>query len=246
MVLDEDDIYVQEDAFLAIYQEAEKNNLDVLSFGILMKNIKYGYEIYYKNFETSLLFKPDVAKNVYNYTDKNEVIKTGGILVNYLIKTELAKRSIKQIEDKFLNSKINYHDDLFIYFIIIRNANSFKGIKRIFYFVLMENKDNLDKIRLFRFKQKKKNFYNLKCFACIKYLEFLLIHTENSIKEKKIASSELKAWYFNNGCKSNKSIRNIGKSLLKLYLNNKFIDYKIKDMIRNFLKNYKVKSHKTF
>ena len=239
MLMDEDDMYVQEDAFTTIYNEIEKQNVDMLSFGLLMKFVNNGNEIFYKNFETPIIFQPEILNNMYNITDKNEVIRTGGILVNYIFKTELAVKSIKEIEDKYLNSKINFHDDLFIFFVIIRNACSLKRIKRIFYFVLIENNNSLDQLRLFRLNEKRKNNFNLVCFAFINYLEFLLNHTQNSFIDKKIASSELKTWYLNFKCKTNNSTRIIGNNLLYLYLNNKFIENKVKLEILDFLKSQK-------
>ena len=49
------------------------------------------------------------------------------------------------------------------------------------------------------------------CFAFITYLEFLLIHTDNTFLDKKIASSELKTWYLNHTCRLNNVTRNMGK-----------------------------------
>ena len=39
MLLDEDDMYVQENALSTIYKEAEKYNLDMISFGLLIFSI---------------------------------------------------------------------------------------------------------------------------------------------------------------------------------------------------------------
>ena len=78
---------------------------------------------------------------MYNFTEKNKVVRMGGIIMNYLFKTELVIKSIKQIDEKYMKIKINYHDDMFIFFGIVRIAKSLKRIKRIFYFILKENED---------------------------------------------------------------------------------------------------------
>ena len=207
MLLDMDDMYVQRDAFSTIYTVAEKYDLDILSFGLLMKFVETGKEMHYKILNTPIILKPEIAKNVYNHTEKNEIIRTGGMLVNYLFKNELGKKSVKMIEDKFMNQIINFHDDLFIFFLLIRNANRFKRISRIFYFVLKENA--LNKNQLFRLKEKRKDSFNWICNGCINYLEFLLNHTENSFADKAIAEKELKNWYLNFRCKFNNYTKNM-------------------------------------
>ena len=241
MLLDEDDIYVQEDAFSTIYNEAEKYDLDILSFGLLIKFVESGEEKYYKILDTPIIFQPEISRNMYNITEKKEVIRTGGMLVNYIFKNELGKKAIYQIEEKFMKNVINFHDDLFLFFVIIRNAKSLKRIKNIFYFVLKENK--LDKFKLFRLAEKRKNGFNMICFAFITYLEFLLIHTDNTLLDKKIASSELKTWYLNHTCRLNNVTRNMGKRLLKSYLQNQYIENITKIEIIRFLNDsYNLKS----
>ena len=198
-----------------------------------MKFVETGKELYYKIIDTPIILKPEIGKNVYNLTEKKEIIRTGGMIVNYLFKNELGKKSVKMIEDKFMNQIINFHDDLFIFFLIIRNANRFKRIRRIFYFVLKDN--NLDKYQIFRLKEKRNNSFNWICCGCINYLEFLLNHTENSFLDKAIAEKELKNWYLDFKCKFNNDTKSLGIRLVKLYLDNKYINNQTKFEIRKFL-----------
>ena len=240
MLIDEDDMYVQENAFSTLYKVAEKNNLDMLSFGLLIKFVESKEEKFYKILDTPIIYQPEISRNMYNYSEKNEVIRTGGLLMNYLIKTEIGIRSINQIENKYMNSVISFHDDLFLFFVITRNANTLKRIKNIFYFILKEN-ENQNKLKLFRLKEKRKNGFNMICYAFISYIEFLLIHTSNSFLDKKIAASELKTWYLNHKCKSNNITRNLSNRVLKQYLENKFIENRTKFEIIKFLNSTKNK-----
>ena len=137
-----------------------------------------------------------------------------------------------------MQSGISFHDDLFLFFVIIRNVNTFKRIKNIFYFILKDNL-HLDKIQLFRLKEKRKNGFNRICDSFISYIEFLLIHTENSFLDKKIASSELKTWYLNHNCKLNNVTRKKANEVLKQYLENEFIENKTKFEIQEFLNRTK-------
>ena len=238
MLIDEDDMYVQENALSTIYNEAEKYNLDLLSFGLLIKFVETSEEKFYKILNTPILFQPEISKNMYNYTEKKEIIRTGGLLMNYLFRKELGIKSVNQIDEKYLNAGISFHDDLFLFFQIIRNAKSFKRIKNIFYFILKENQI-LDKYKLFRLKEKRKDGYNRICFSFISYIEFLLAHTKNTILDKKIASSELKTWYLNHKCKLNNYTRNESNKVLKLFLTNKYIENETKLEIQEFLNSTK-------
>lgn len=71
MLLDMDDMYVQRDAFSTIYTVAEKYDLDILSFGLLMKFVETGKEMHYKILNTPIILKPEIAKNVYIYLKMN-------------------------------------------------------------------------------------------------------------------------------------------------------------------------------
>ena len=56
LILDEDDMYLQRDAFTVLYNEAEKNNLDLIKFGMIIS-------------------KPLIRKKNYiNYTKREEII----------------------------------------------------------------------------------------------------------------------------------------------------------------------------
>ena len=237
MLLDEDDIYVQKDAFLTLYLEAEENNLDIIGYAQTWSNIhleknknKLGEYI-----ETPIIIQPNVKKRMYDYGPNGEVKQTGGFIRNYFFKTEIFIKSIKQINDNFLNIKMNYHDDFLLFFLISRNAYSYKHIKRIFYVVFDWTSKYNAQIK-FRSNEKEKNKDNLSCFAYLSYIEFILIKTDNTVIDKKIASFELEKWFLNHGCRKNKFIRNQGINLCKLFLENEYIENSIKNKITTFLK----------
>ena len=50
MLLDEDDMYVQENALSTIYEEVERYNLDMISFGLL-KKFQYSHSFSARNFK---------------------------------------------------------------------------------------------------------------------------------------------------------------------------------------------------
>ena len=235
MTIDEDDIYVQKDAFSTLYEEAEKNNLDVLGFALIGTDIHlFRGQYIHRYIETPILYQPDIPRKMYDYLGNRKVKRTGDTIYNFFIKTEIFIKSIKQINDKYLNEKMNYHDDFLLFFLLTRNAHNFKQIKRIFYIVVhWKNKNNT--LISFRMKEKLKNRENLSCLAYLNYIELMLIKTNNTIKDKKIASFELEEWFLNNKCRNNTFIRKKGIDVCNLFLGNEYIENDIKNKINIYL-----------
>ena len=155
---------------------------------------------------------------------------------NYFFKTELFIKTIKQINEKFFNFKMNFHDDFLFFFLLTRNAHNIRQIKRIFYIMLQRPPNNNTKI-IFSNNEKQKIKKNLSCLAYIKYSEFLLIYTNNTIFDKKIASFELDEWFLkSNDCRSNLFVREDAIKICNLFLQNEYIESQIKNKIKDFLK----------
>lgn len=241
MLLDVDDIYLQNDVFSTLYVEAERNNLDILGFGgiISSQNIKER-ESLINYIITPVLHQPDIQNIMYYHSNNNQINRgIGGYLAFYFIKTEKLIKSIKEIDIEYFNTKMNFHDDLLIFFILSRNVSNLRQIKRIFYMVIKWN-NNLNQKMIFRLNEKNKNKDNLQCLAYIKYIKFLLIKTNNTVYDKQIALFELKRFYINHKCKNNTFIKKMGVNLCKLFLENKFILKFEKNIIINFLNILKI------
>ena len=177
MILDVDDLYTQRDAFSTLYLEAEKNNLDILGFGLIISKISIKECNSIVNFQkTNIIDKSNVPNTNYkcNY---NNCERVGGITSCYFFRTDLFIDIIKQIDEKYLKVKMNFHDDRLMFFLLSRKARNLRQIKRIFYIVVQwPNEANNTKMQ-FRLKQKIKNRENMICLAYINFIEFLLIKT---------------------------------------------------------------------
>ena len=232
MTLDENGIYVQEDAFTTLYKEAEKENLDILGFSSIESSIKLNKGQYIQNhFESSVLFQPYIMKKMYDFSYNYKVKKVGDItLFNYLFKTELIVKAIKEIDDRFLNKTIDFIYDSFIFFLVTRKAYNLKQIKRIFYIKLKLDNDlkNATKIE-------NEESENNKCFSYINYIDFLLTKTDNNILDKKIASFELNNLVLRNKCRKNILIIDYILLITKSFLQNDFIENEEKNKILIFL-----------
>ena len=97
--------------------------------------------------------------------------------------------------------------------------------------------DNNNAKIIFHNNEKKKFRINLSCLAYVKYSEFLLINTNNTIFDKKIASFELDEWFLkSNDCRNNSFVREDAIKVCNLFLQNEYIESQIKNKIKDFLK----------
>ena len=87
LLLDEDDIYVQRDAFSTLFKEAEENNLDILNFREIVSKPKLK-KINYKKKKTdsSIIFQPELGEKMFKHTPNGQIRKYGGTLPTYFIK----------------------------------------------------------------------------------------------------------------------------------------------------------------
>ena len=172
-----------------------------------------------------IIYQPNLLNRMYN-CDSINCKRVGGITSSYFVRTELFVDIIKQIDDKYLNVKMNFHDDFVLFFLLTRKAGSLRQIKRIFYFIIQRpNEQNNAKIK-FRLDEKQKNRDDMRCLAYINYLDFILNKTNNDIIDKKISSFELQNWFLKHRCRYNKNIKEIAKKVLELFLMNDFIEKK--------------------
>ena len=229
MIIDDDDKYLQRDAFTTLYQEAEKNNLDILGFKTIpMKSFDDKKE--YNNSETNetKVIYTNELNNIMFSSGKFDLIENyTNIKVNHLIKTDLFKKIIKEIDYKYLNSKINYYVDFLFYFLLTRGTKSFKQINRIFYFkekVLFSDDPKVNHRR----KEQIKDGFNLSCFAYLSIIEILLNKTQNTINDKKIAFTQFEKLFLNNQCKNNLKNREKALYICNLFLQNEYISFEDK------------------
>ena len=242
LILDVDDLFAVENAFSIIYEESEKLNLDILGFvatqGILnMDNFKFTHTSYHNNIETSIINQPELSSRAFEKNNNGDIISVRDVVWGYLFKTELFKKVINEISNRFLNEINNNLDDLFLFFILVRRAKSLKYIKKILYVTVQQKQTNNPIVKYFN-EEKKANRKKYRCLSNLSYPEFLLIKTNEDYKDKKLASFALKNFFLNNrdDCRQNLSIRKNAIKTCKLFLENKFIEISVKEQIKEFLK----------
>ena len=235
ILLDEDDIFVNRKAFSILYNEAEKNKLDLLGFDILMDNAKLN--IIKSNVskpEPRIVLQPELSEKLFLHTSNGEIIQTYGNIVNYFVKKDIYVKAIKNIDEKYLNTKINIHDDFFIFYLLIQNANNCKNLDKWFYLVILDLNATNPKID-FRTKEKFKERENQKCLSFINFIEFILNKTKNTFYDKKVAFFNYRNLLLNNECRHNLFIKERAINISYLYLENHYINENDKNEIKTFL-----------
>ena len=236
MTLDDDNKYLQRDAFTTLYSEAEKYNLDIVKFRFVQSTMFSCKEVFKneRKYETSIIYQPKLSNFMFYKGDNGHIIQNGGTLYNQIFRTDLFQNVIKEIDDKYINTKMNHHDDFLLLFLLTRKAKSLKEINRIFYMIVVTKFLHGPKVE-YRRKEKNIDRDNLACRAYLIFIEIIFDKTENNVEDKKIPFSQLETWYINKHCKYNKFVKEQGIQLCKKFLSSEYIEEKDKDKIKSFL-----------
>jgi glycosyltransferase involved in cell wall biosynthesis len=126
--LDQDDIFIRDDLFDILYEEAEKNDLDIIQFRDITKNsfhlnkktivncVGRHYILpKYNHFKT----QPELKDTMYT---NNNVFLLWGLLIN----TNIYKKAIYYLWKIIINYQIIFHEDYLILCIIIILSRNYK------------------------------------------------------------------------------------------------------------------------
>lgn len=237
LILDVDDMYSDKNCFSLLYEEAKKNDLDILGFSSIISTLNITNKkdrLIYRYFSTPILYQPNISSMMYEVIGEN-VKRKAGVIWCYMFKTEFFKSVImNEIDPKYLNRIMNAHDDFLLLFILTRKAKSYKCIKQIVH--LYRRKIPTISIKKYNEdKQKRAKLYF--CKSYLYYLEFIFLKTENNYKDKLIATNELSKWYLDNkNCNNNSNIIKQGIYVCNLFVNNSYVNKATKYKIILFLK----------
>ena len=203
LFLYQNDFFTKKDAFSILYEEVEKNNLDILGFSSLLNEGKYIH--HFNEIE-------NISQIMYNITTEG-VRRTGDVIFNYFIKNDILKNILEQINEKYLKTITNYNSDFFLLYLISKNTtHNYKQIKDILYY----SSHNWN-------KKWEESEINIRCLSYYNYLEFLYNKTDDNYDEKKIVIYELDNWIFNTKCRKNDIIRDDVSKLVKLLAEKQYV-----------------------
>ena len=130
--LDQDDMFIRNDCFDILIEEAEKNNLDLVHirdyskssfyFSYKTKVNKIEYHLIYPQ-ETNYKAQPNLKNKI--FIDNNVYLLWG-----LLIKSELYKKTIYKIWPIILNYQLIFHEDYTISFMLVISAKKYKYLNK--------------------------------------------------------------------------------------------------------------------
>ena len=103
MIIDDDDKYIQREAFTTLFNEAEKYNLDILGFKTILSSSfdDKGEFNNTKNVESRIIYQNELSDYMFSKGNNGINENNTNIKVNQLIKTALFLKIIKQIDVKY-------------------------------------------------------------------------------------------------------------------------------------------------
>ena len=126
--LDQDDIFLRDDAFDILYYEAEKNDLDLVQIRDICK-LNFVFDKFTRvNIRGGHLIGPKKTHYKKQPELKDRMFSNGNnyLLWGILIKSDIYKKAIYHLWPLIINYKIIYHEDYTITFIIIIFAQKYK------------------------------------------------------------------------------------------------------------------------
>ena len=183
--LDQDNLYSNKNVLNILYRRAEKYNIELLGFStiIITLDMKYIKSVH-NYFETHIIRKPNIKDRFFQKTKDGKQSMT--FLCLYFIRAELFHRLIKKIDKSILNRNIDQHDDSILMFLLSREANSFKHIKKICHVILIWP-NNFSSSIPHQLEIKIMMREKKKCYSYLTFIEVVLLYTESNIKDKEFA-----------------------------------------------------------
>ena len=137
--IDQDDMLIRDDAFDLLYNEAEKNDLDLVQFrDIISEEFHFTKKTQVNKQENHLIF-PHITKYEIQPDFKNKLFgrEYNFLLWGLLIKADLYKKAIYRMWQIIINFKLIFQEDYTITFMIIILAKNFKFLNNFCYIHLM-------------------------------------------------------------------------------------------------------------
>ena len=217
----------------------EEINSDMILF-----NTYIGYKTVFKNFKiknysNKLIFQPLLSSFIFYGSGHLEIIDP--VVRNKILKRTLLINSLNSIEDYFLNQYMIFYEDSLLNFMLYKTSKSLFYLKYIGYYYI-SNPDSTTKKFIYD-----TIFLNKLLKSFFIFLEFIFNSTKNSKYEKDIANvvlgNEFKNILTYHFCYQINNNFNYYYKIIKIYLNNKFISFSLKNKLKD-IKEILIKKQK--
>lgn len=236
-ILDVDDYFAGENVLSILYEQSEKENLDILGFGATqgemdMNTFKFKHTSFHNYIETQIIHQPEISELAYTKNNNGEIVGIRDVVWGYLYKAEFAIKAANEIDEKkYLQVINNNYADTLLFYILTKRAKSMKNIKKILYVTIQKKNSGNSIIKYFTEEKYMVRAHN-RCATILTFIEFTFMTSDNNMK---YASYLLKNLFLKTECERNKSIRNEAIRICKLFLESQYIENKLKDRINSYL-----------
>ena len=140
--LDQDDMFIRDDAFRILYYEAKKYNLDLIQMrDIIKNNFVFQKKTLVNQFGFHLIYpKKNHYKTHPEFKDKLFTENNNYLLWGILIKTDLYKNAIYNLWPLIMNYKIIFNEDYIITSMLVKLAKKYKYINKFILIHLIHSK----------------------------------------------------------------------------------------------------------
>ncbi len=249
IIPDPDDI-ITNNILKVCYKLATKYKIEMIRFNIYMGNGKIFSNDNVKKIKNRQIYQPELSTFLVYGINELKTIDFG--ITNKFIKKEVYIRSLKSLNNFYLNMYITFMEDSILNFIFYHESKSFIFIKKIGYYYIKNGEsisNNLFKANRLKLKF---SFIFLKIIFEFsknnKYEKDIINHYFSDIIKNFDLSSKLSSSIFNNDFY-------LYYNIIKIYLNSSFINNENKHILNNFKritkkrideKNKKYKKSKIF
>lgn len=237
MALDSDDLFTNENLFHICYNEAEKNDLDILEYAgfhikqqLLRLNKKYPNVPFYLRYKEpdKIIKQPELFNFLYRKNMDEIVRLRDGYIWGKCIKSKVYKQSLEVIGDNIFTKNINFGEDRIVNFVFFFVAQSFKYINE-FGIIYYNNSESIY------------NSYKNELITHDELINLMSIYkfTKESYIIKILSYELLFRWKITIKPGLNKDYKNTLKNIINLIINNKYLNAKEKTKFYHILKEIK-------
>jgi len=234
--LDQDDMFIRDDVFNMLYNEAISHNLDLVQIRDFVKNNFFFYRITLVNQPFIHYIYPKKTHYKYQPELKNKLFIEGNnyLLWCLLIKTDLYKYSIYQLWPIIINYQIIFNEDYLITSMIVQFAQNFKYINKFGLIHLAHSNSTSNDYY-------KNNEFYLSFYFFLFYLYDYYI--KNNLPNIKIIINyiytDIKSF-----CKGYKLYPEMFDSIIRIILNNDYLTNVEKKNLLNDISEYNININK--
>ena len=236
MGLDQDDMFTYGTLFSELYDEAEKNNLDIISYFGLQEKKNYEninrYTVMNDTF--GKIFEEELSRIKLSYRQNVDNFNETGLIWNKFVKKEIYLNVLKIIGEENYEKYIISHDNSILNFIMYREANNVREYRKFGHFKFIDDESILSR---------KINNSQI-CYEYLTYFDTVYEFSENELMDKYYAAIDFISRYHEIKYKLEKSNKEFALFVTKKYLGCKYIKSSLIKRIKNIYNEIKNKEFK--